>query len=173
MSCPNVFQRFINDSFDSESMSSRLAVWQGAINMIQENPVTGVGLDNFNKSLHNQMSADKISKVRRDLVNPTAGQNHAHNQYLDMYAKNGIFGFLALLYFIFINFKAFISMIDSKSYDIRILAVSGLTVVTTYFSYMLSHTILSHQVSTIFMLFILITLLALIKCRKNELERLR
>ena len=154
-------------------MTQRWDIWKGAMNIIQENPLTGVGLGNFNKELGKQIDSKKISKIRRDLKNPTAGQNHAHNQYLDIYVKNGIFGFFTLIYFIFINFRIFFNNLNSKIFETRIISVLGVTLVSTYFAYMLNHTILSHQVSTIFMLLILITLLAIINYKKNDPEKIK
>ncbi len=170
LSCPNVFQRIIHETHDSHKMAQRWDIWKGAVNIIQENPLTGVGLKNFNKELGKQIESKKISKIRRDLKNPTAGQNHVHNQYLDIYVKNGIFGFFTLMYFLFINFRLFFKNLNSKVFEVRIISVLGVTMMTSYFSYMINHTILSHQVSTIFMLLILITLLAIIRYEKNNLE---
>ena len=134
-----------------DSVVPRLLIWDGSINLIQENPVLGIGLDNFNKELHRQILNNKIQPIRKDLKNPTAGLNHAHSQYLDIFVKLGFFGFLMLLYFIFINFYFFSklrNLVNDEMYP-----VFGQLFIFIHSLIMINHVILSHHQSTIFMIF--------------------
>ncbi len=134
-----------------DSIVPRLLIWDGSINLIQENTLLGIGLDNFNKELHSQIIDNKIQPIRKDLKNPTAGLNHAHSQYLDIFVKLGFFGFLILLYFIFVNFY-FFSKLRNITND-EMYPVFGQLFIFIHSLIMISHVILSHHQSTIFMIF--------------------
>jgi len=143
---------------EENSIVPRLIIWDGSINMISRNPISGVGLSNFNKALHLQIISNEIPPVVKanDVSRVTNGMNHAHNQYLDIFAKTGIFGFLALIYFILINLVFFFRELSSRSVGARYSATSGVIIIISYSSYMLTHSIFSHQQSTLFMIYLLI-----------------
>ena len=61
----------------------RLAHWQAAINMAQDNPWLGVGLGNY-----------EVAYAQYRLINWEYPLGHAHNYYLNILAEAGIIGFL-------------------------------------------------------------------------------
>jgi len=174
------YQRFLNIYDDIYSVDSknthhwtqqdsiipRLIIWDGSIEIIKDNYLVGVGLDNFNKSLDEQIRLNNIQPVRKDLNNPTAGLNHAHNQYLDIFAKAGIFGLAALIIFIYINYYFFVYHIRKS--DDNLYSIFGLLVIISYSIFMLNHAVLSHHQSTIFMLLMLIFCAAQSKTTTTE-----
>jgi O-antigen ligase len=68
----------------------RIKLWQGAIQMIRDHPILGVGLDNF------------LYQYRTRYVLPEAWQelnlSHPHNLVLDFWARLGILGVAALVW---------------------------------------------------------------------------
>ena len=146
------------------SITPRLIIWQGTINMIKEKPYWGVGLDNFNENLVNQIEANKIPAIRIDPSNPSAGFNHGHNQYLDIFAKTGFFGFIIFFLFIFIYFRIFYKALSYKK-DTMIFGILGITTVLSYFAFMLTHVVLAHQHSILFMLYTLTIFASIISNR--------
>ncbi len=68
----------------------RLKLWQSAVNMIHDHPLTGVGLDNF------------LYEYRTRYILPTAWQeanlSHPHNIVLDYWTRLGLLGVVALLW---------------------------------------------------------------------------
>ena len=142
-----------------DSLIPRLTIWQGSANIIAEHPLTGVGQSNFNKHLVLQIKEEKIEPIRNDPRMLAAGLNHAHNQYLDVFAKTGIIGLVMLLFFLFMNLLFFL-----KKYAINkecFFSKSGIFMIITYSTYMLNHTIISHQQSSLFLSFFLIILAGL------------
>ena len=176
----NSYQRFTNisgniatvDSKSShhwttkDSIIPRLIIWDGSIEIIKDNYLFGIGLDNFNKSLDQQIKLKNIQSIRKDFKNPTAGFNHAHNQYLDIFVKTGIFGLGTLIIFIYVNYYFFIQQI--KRNDNNIYAIFGLMVIIAYSIFMINHAVFSHHQSTIFMLFMLVLFAALSRVEFNE-----
>tara|TARA_B100000959_G_C14912033_1_gene595587 strand:- start:114 stop:1394 length:1281 start_codon:yes stop_codon:yes gene_type:complete len=154
----------------SDSIVPRINIWKGSIILIKKNIAKGIGLNNFNKSLAEEIKLKNIQAMRTFSNNPTAGMNHAHNQYLDIFVKTGIFGFFALMFFIIMHLYFFYDRHKlSKDDDIKLLSLFGIVSMFGYISYMFTHSILSHQLSTLFMTLLLIILSGMItnKLRNN------
>lgn len=76
--------------FTSGTNFARIRVWQSAINIIQDHPLTGLGLDQF------------LYAFRGAYIMPDAwqepGLSHPHNVILDFWVRLGIFGVLVFLW---------------------------------------------------------------------------
>lgn len=134
-----------------DSIVPRLIIWQGSLNMIKDSPIKGIGLSNFNRELHNQINNGIILPVRPASKDLTAGMNHAHNQYFDIFAKLGVIGFIAICFFVIISYWFFNFYKNVPSRDVLYLSLIGKIIILAYASNMLTHAILSHQQSTLFM----------------------
>ncbi|HEY7416349.1 MAG TPA: O-antigen ligase family protein, partial [Ktedonobacteraceae bacterium] len=86
------FTRPTNDNFAN---SERLAHWIAGIHMFQDHPFLGVGIGNY-PSAYPQYAVGIF----------TASLGHAHNYYINIAAEAGIFGLLALLFFLTATFVA-------------------------------------------------------------------
>jgi O-antigen ligase len=85
-------------SGDAGSMGVRTYWWKHSINMIQKNPVFGIGTGAFPVGLDNEII---------DLTGPAATRtNDPHNQFLKILVEQGLIGLLALLAVIFSAFFA-------------------------------------------------------------------
>ena len=144
----------------SNSIVPRLNIWKGSVVMINENMLEGVGLTNFNHSLNEQIKLKNIQPIRAFSDNPTDGQNHAHNQFLDIFVKTGVFGFITLIFFMMMNLYFFYHKCNqSRNHaDANLLSLFGIVSVIGYFCYMLTNSIFSHQLSTLFMILLFIVL---------------
>jgi O-antigen ligase len=179
------FSRYI-DSYDStynyliegsghhwthaNSIVPRINIWQGSVNMINENIVEGVGLTNFNHSLNEQIKLKNIEAIRSFSDNPTDGQNHAHNQFLDIFAKTGVFGFFTLIFFLMIHLYFFYHRYNQSknNADASLLSLFGIVSVIGYICYMLTHSVFSHQLSTLFMTLLFIILSGMITNKSGK-----
>lgn len=85
---------------DKYSEKGRVYLYEGTINMIKDYPITGVGLDNFNKMYVNHYMVK--GAVEKNLP-------HAHNFILAILSTTGIIGLLGFLFmewqFIYFFFK--------------------------------------------------------------------
>ena len=92
-------------SGDPGSMGVRTYWWKHSIEMIQKNPILGIGTGAFEVGLDNEI---------KDLTGPAATKtNDPHNQFLKILVEQGAIGFLALLAVIF---SAFIAKNISQPY---------------------------------------------------------
>ena len=149
-----------------DSIVPRMSLWKGSLNMIYDNSALGVGLSNYNNALNDQIISGNIKPIRQDPLNYTAGMNHAHSQYLDIFAKTGMIGFLTLIYFILANYYFFYNNLKINRNNIP--GFMGSIVLTSYVSYMIYHTVLSHQQSILFMTFSLAILAGLSYSNANR-----
>ncbi len=162
----STYNYIINNSKHSwkqeDSIIPRISIWKASINMIGENGLYGVGLNNFNESLEAQISSKKINPIRNSALNKSAGMNHAHNQYLDIYVKTGILGLLTLLIFIFGHIKYFSNGLSLDKSDDNLVSLIGLLSIYIFSIIMLFQTFLAHQQLILFMC-LLLTVLSSIK----------
>ncbi|PUU87352.1 MULTISPECIES: O-antigen ligase family protein [Halanaerobium] len=108
ISLPNVYtERFIS-SFNIEydlktnrSNTTRIGLWTSAVKMFMNNPINGVGYDQFKQAYINNYKIKGISPF-----------SHSHNNLLNFAAELGIIGLLSFLYLMFIVLKRLI--IDYK-----------------------------------------------------------
>jgi len=99
-------------SEDPGSMGVRTYWWKHSIEMIQKNPILGIGTGAFAVGLESEI---------KDLTGPAATKtNDPHNQFLKILVEQGVIGFLALVAVIF---SAFISKNVSQPYRMIALTV--------------------------------------------------
>ncbi|MDP8265402.1 MAG: O-antigen ligase family protein [Candidatus Aceula meridiana] len=106
------FRKEIIYSFGPAGDGNRYVIWNGAIDMIRENPFLGKGLGTF---------MDYFEKYV-----PNIGIFYAHNCYLQMWAESGIFTLLAFLFLAgFVVFRGARIAFKNREDDFGIL-LSGL-----------------------------------------------
>lgn len=84
---PNTLERVktIGHANSQQSVTERFLMWQSAINMIKDNPLTGVGLGNYDEQ-YQQKYILPAAKER--------DQKHSHNVYLQFWAETGLPGLI-------------------------------------------------------------------------------
>ena len=131
----------------SFSTKERIFLLVNAKEMILEKPFTGVGYQNFHKRIIEET-------YKNDRRYGMAQHDHAHNDFIDLWAKIGVFGFLALVLFYIVNLRFFLNAIkhSSSNYFAKI----GMVTLLSQLGFMLTQTQLSHHQPTLFFLVILI-----------------
>lgn len=104
-----------------QSNTERILIWHSAFNMFKDHPVTGVGLGQYKDNYQHKYISHKAKEPKL---------SHAHNNFMQMLAENGIIGFagfLTLIFcFIFYSFKRFIE--ENNPYALM-MCVSSLALV--------------------------------------------
>lgn len=87
------------------SNTERLLMWESAFNMVKDHPVLGVGLGQYK---------DNYQKKYILLEAKQPNLSHAHSNYMQMLAENGLIGFLGFIgligYVLVRNIKSFIKI---------------------------------------------------------------
>lgn len=101
-----------------ETARRRLYIWEAAVRMIRDRPLTGVGLDNF------------LYLYRERYMPPEAWQepdiSHPHNIVLDFWVRLGIGGVFALILLQFEFWRRVLHLAHTEGVELRLTgAVSG------------------------------------------------
>lgn len=96
------------DDFDKyQSNTERILMWQSAWNMFKDHPILGVGLGQYKEN------------YQQKYISPEAKEpqlSHAHNNFLQMLAENGIVGFAGfVIMFGYIIFKNLIAWVRTRN----------------------------------------------------------
>jgi O-antigen ligase len=128
----------ISSYFDSEaeprSVGKRFEVWKGSLALFLERPLLGWGNAAFGPEMQNLASSN--------IVHESVGTpNHAHNEVIDALAKKGIVGFASVVLVYCVPAVFFLRLfLLAHGSDARILAASGLLLVTNFVFYGMAHT---------------------------------
>lgn len=97
----------IDDFNKYQSNTERILIWQSAWNMFKDHPVFGVGLGQYTEN------------YQQKYISPQAKEpnlTHAHNNFMQMLAENGIVGFIGfVIMFGYIIFKNLIAWFRTRN----------------------------------------------------------
>lgn len=97
----------IDDFNKYQSNTERILIWQSAWNMFKDHPVVGVGLGQYTEN------------YQQKYISPQAKEpnlTHAHNNFMQMLAENGIVGFAGfVIMFGYIIFKNLIAWLRTRN----------------------------------------------------------
>lgn len=155
-----VDQYFIEDRVTT-SVGARLEMWKGAFLIVKDSNFLGVGNNNY---------ADARQKLK------DSGQVHQkilnldpHNYYLNVLAKQGVFGLMALFCIMLVPLRLFFKDAISNSASKNTSIMGGMLVVS-YLDFMLTTSTFIYQSMTLFFAFILVVMLGNL-VHKNYLKQ--
>lgn len=96
------------DDFDKyQSNTERILIWQSAWKMFKDHPILGVGLGQYTENYQQKYISPQAKE-------PKLG--HAHNNFMQMLAENGIVGFAGfVIMFGYIIFKNLITWVKGRN----------------------------------------------------------
>ena len=81
-------------SLKPDSAYGRVLIWEITTEMVKDRPVFGAGFNRYKVDYNNYQAAFFAGEQRDDYKKRVAGNvHHAHNEYLQILAEKGIFGF--------------------------------------------------------------------------------
>tara|TARA_B100000575_G_scaffold263679_1_gene238997 strand:+ start:2330 stop:3652 length:1323 start_codon:yes stop_codon:yes gene_type:complete len=132
-------------------------IYESGINMWVDNPLTGIGLNNFEYLCLNTDNYKIVTK------NYGACSSHPHNFYLQFLIEGGIFVFLSFLVFLLAIFYKFFKNIKYDSAQISLI-----TFVTVMWPFMSTGSLLKNHHGII--IFFIICLCLLLNKFRNEIQ---
>ena len=142
---PNISYNQIEMDTINTSLKERIIYANVALDAIENYPLIGIGLDGFD---------DYTKKIY-----PNSNFNltdHAHNDFLDIFAKVGIFGFISLLYLLLISMYFFYIHYQINNENIKYYSAIGILTCTSQIGFMLTQSQFAHHQATLFFIIILI-----------------
>ena len=152
---------YISEGNPDTSVGARFEMWRGAFHLIVEKPLTGWGGNGYQQGM--QALADK------GVVDEVVTQyGHAHNEFIDAFAKRGIVGLAVLLALYLIPMRLFATQLTSKNFELRSLAVAGVLLPVAYIDFGFSQVFLAHNSGVMMYAFLLAVLWGSFTVRARE-----
>lgn len=152
---------YISEGNPDTSVGARFEMWRGAYHLILEKPLTGWGENGYQQGM--QALAD--NGVINDVVTQ---YGHAHNEFINAFAKRGVVGLAVLLAIFLIPMRLFASQITSVDLELRSLAVAGVLLPVAYIDFGFSQVFLGHNSGVMMYAFLLAVLWGIFTVRSRD-----
>ncbi|ART81760.1 ligase [Oceanisphaera profunda] len=128
---------YVSGENKATSLGARFEMWQGALTLIAEKPLTGWGWDGYYQGMQTLVDKGEVIQFAAD--------NHAHNEYLDNFARRGIFGLLSLLALYLVPLRLFARRLTESNLELRALATAGAILPVAFMDFGLSQVFFGHN----------------------------
>lgn len=130
--------RYISGESQTSSVGARFEMWKGAAYLIAERPVTGWGDNGYRQRMQ--------ELGEQGVIHPGVTiYGHAHNEFIDAFAKRGVFGLAVLLILYLVPMRQFARYMSASDLELRSLAIAGVLLSVAYIDFGLSQVFLAHN----------------------------
>lgn len=130
--------RYFSGESQTTSVGARFEMWKGAAHLITERPLTGWGNNGYRQRMQ-ELGEEGV-------IHPGVTiYGHAHNEFIDAFAKRGVIGLAVLLALYLIPLRLFSKNIASRDLSKRSVAVAGMLLSVAYIDFGLSQVFLAHN----------------------------
>ena len=138
------------------SSGARLEMWKASFEVIKENPIIGVGEDNYAKYQKKLIDQGKIDKFAGNFLHP-------HGEYITSLVEQGIIGLLAFIFVLLTPIMLFLNIIKYNlfNYQERALVASGMLITLHFGFYSFTATVFAHQSTALFFAVFLVIIIGL------------
>ncbi len=150
-------QSYVQKHDAETSIGARLEIWNAAAINIPQKPWLGWAHKDYSAQMHRLVEERRLDPFVLNLVN-------THNNYLEVWLFQGLIGLLALLALYFVPLALFWKRLQAHNLAVRVLAVSGATLIISFFTFGMTHVILGRNNGIIFFV---ITLAILWGCMRD------
>lgn len=142
---------YVSGESRSTSVGARFEMWKGASHLIIDKPLLGWGENGYWEGM--------ATLAERGEVTPEILQfSHAHNEFIDAFAKRGLIGLAVLLMLYIVPMKLFGNYLKHANLEVRSLAVAGMLLPVAYVDFGLTQTFLGHNSGVMMYTFLLAVL---------------
>ncbi|UXZ55075.1 O-antigen ligase family protein [Halomonas sp. 7T] len=147
----NDISLYVSGGERNTSLGLRFEMWRGAAQLISERPLLGWGETGYYEG--------QVALAEQGAVTQMVTEfDHAHNEFIDVLAKQGLVGLAALLLLYMVPLKVFAPGLLHPDLHVRALAVAGTLLPVAYIDFGLSQTFLAHNSGAMFYAFWLVVL---------------
>jgi O-antigen ligase len=139
---------YVSGESRTSSVGARFEMWKGAGYLIADKPVLGWGENGYKQQM--EVLANEGVVDSGILV-----YGHAHNEFIDAFAKRGILGVIVLLTLYLIPLRLFARHFSEPDLTKRSIAVAGVLLPVTYIDFGLTQVFLSHNSGVMMYAFLL------------------
>lgn len=141
----NELQNIQQGDFNS-SIGTRLQMWKGATLIFMQNPLVGVGSEQYKSEMKKLVEQGKISVVAI-LENGNGGVfNQPHSAIMEAIACRGLIGLAALILIFLLPFRILHNLSKSSSQEVEAISLMGMATVIAFFMFGLTNSIFRIQI---------------------------
>jgi len=158
----NNTEAWFDSGWANSSSGARLEMWKASFEVIKENPIIGVGEDNYAKHQQKLIDQGKIDKFVGRFAHP-------HGEYLTGLVEQGTIG-LFFLILLFLSPLKYLFEEAHKNLDAhqKSLVGIGVLIILHYLFYSFTATVFAHQSSTLFYAVFLSIVIGTISMKKHR-----
>ncbi|MBO1519752.1 O-antigen ligase family protein [Oceanisphaera sp. DM8] len=160
----NDIELYVSGENKATSLGARFEMWQGALILIAEKPFTGWGWNGYRQGMQELVDNGKVI--------PFVVNNHAHNEYLDNFARRGILGLLSLLALYLVPLRLFARHLTEPNLELRALATAGAILPVAFMDFGLSQVFFGHNSGVMVYAFWLVVLWSTLRAYEQRLPTL-
>ena len=139
---------YVSGHTQDTSLGARFEMWKGAGHLIADKPLLGWGESGYREGM--------AQLAGQGIVNPVVLEfGHAHNEFIDAFAKRGLVGLAALLLLYLVPMRLFGQYLRHSNLEVRATAVAGVLLSLAYIDFGLSQTFLAHNSGVMMFAFLL------------------
>lgn len=154
---------YISGHTQDTSLGARFEMWKGAAHLIADKPLLGWGETGYRQGM--------AQLVEQGIINPVVLEfGHAHNEFIDAFAKRGLVGLTALLLLYVVPMKLFGQYLRHSNLEVRATALAGVILSLAYMDFGLSQTFLAHNSGVMMFAYLLAVLWGVHSHQRNTLE---
>lgn len=153
--------QFAETGQSNTSIGARLAAWEIAINGIQEKPILGWSIKDYDARLKKLAKENRVDVFVSELAN-------THNNYVEVWLHQGVLGLLALLVLFIYPFWSFCKRLRTDNIHVKICAVAGASLVASFAIFSLTQVILGRNNGIVFFLLTLIIFWGTMRNAENQ-----
>ncbi len=139
---------YVSEQDSSTSVGARFEMWRGAAHLIKEKPVFGWGENGYQQGVKELADNAVINENVLEY-------HHAHNEFIDAFAKRGLIGLAVLLLLYLVPMKLFSGYLRHTNLKVRSVAVAGALLPVTYVDFGLTQVFLGHNSGVMMYAFLL------------------
>ena len=157
-------QRYASGDRSATSVGARFEMWRGSGHLIAEKPLLGWGTEGYRQAMQGLGSEGVIT-----VHSSTFG--HAHNEFIDSFAKRGLLGLVVLLGVYLLPMRFFAEELGASDLSLRATATAGVLLSVTYLDFGLTQSFLSHNSGVMMYAFLLAVLWGVYSRQRKSLAR--
>lgn len=120
------------------SVGMRLEMWRGAYKLVQEKPFFGWGKEGYQQGMQELSDKGELHVRAGDF-------GHAHNEFIDRFAKHGLIGFLALLCLYLLPIRTFSVAKNYSDLSIKAVGLAGTLLALCYIDFGMTQAFFRHN----------------------------
>lgn len=156
--------QYVTGETQDTSVGARFEMWKGASYLIVDKPFLGWGENGYQDGM--------AALSERGVVSPVILQfGHAHNEFIDAFAKRGLVGLSVLLLLYLVPMRFFGEYLRHANLEVRSVAVAGVLLPVTYIDFGLTQVFLSHNSGVMMYAFLLAILWGIHSAHRKQLAQ--